>query len=160
MNLLPGKQLRTRHIPADVNDLVAHFIRLAGVFPAGRDDQAGHARADAPGAALGRQQAWFGVAVGPVAAPQQEAGIQGCALDPGEGDGLVGETPRADHGQRVRQMEMNGPQEGDAVLGGNGRYGQGADVAGRHQRVGWATSSATAEMPGRVSVQYIEPGRR
>jgi len=40
-DLLPGKQFCARHVPADVNDLVAHFIWLAGVFAPGRDNQAG-----------------------------------------------------------------------------------------------------------------------
>jgi len=115
-------------------------MRLAGVFTPGRDDQARHPRTNSLRVAFCCQQAWLGVAVGPVASFEREAVIQGGALDPGEGDGLVGKTPRADHGQRVRQMGMNGLQEEDAVLGGNGRYGQGADVAGRHQRVGWAIS--------------------
>ena len=74
-NLLPGEQLRPRHVPAKANDPLPRFIGLAGMLPPGRDDQAGYDCANAPGLSPRRQQANFGVRVRPIAAPETEAGI-------------------------------------------------------------------------------------
>ena len=79
------------------------------MLPPGRDDQAGDARADAPGLSPCRQQANFSVGVRPVAAPQEVAGVFRSALDPGEGGSFVGEASGFDDIQRIGQMGIKIP---------------------------------------------------
>ena len=105
------------------------------MLPALRDDQAGDARADALWMPLRCQQADFRIGVGPVAAPQEVAGVLRGAFNPGEGGSLVGKAPSLDYGEYIRQMGVNGSQEQQAVRGGNAGDRQGADVPLSHHRI-------------------------
>ena len=141
-NFLPGKQLCPWYVPAETDNPLPCLIGLAGMFPPGRDDQAGHACADTPGLSACCQQADFGVGMRPVAPSEEIAGVPGSALNPGERGGLVGKTPRLNDGQGIGQMGMHGPQKQEAVRGGNASDWQGADVPGRHGGVGRASFAA------------------
>ncbi len=108
---LPREQFGARYVSGDPDDALPHLVGLAGMLAPGRHDQAGNAGADPLGLPPSRQQARLGVGMGPVTPTRQEAGVQGRALDLGEGHGFVGEAPGADDGQGVGQVRRHRPQE-------------------------------------------------
>lgn len=124
------------------------------MLPPGRDDQAGDARADALWVAPCCQEADFGIGMGPVAAPEEVAGVIGGTFGPGEGRRLVGKAPGTDDGECVRQMRVDGPQKEEAVWGSDVADRQGTNVGRPHHGIGHG--DASFEQPRRVRVQNAE----
>ena len=114
---LPCEQLHTGQITHEGNDLVTGFVWLFAVGLDGGNDKLVNVGGLPLGVSLGRQQADLGVGPRPEAQPIKPAIRLFVLFEPDERNGFIGEAPRTDKPQSLRELGKGRPHEKGAVLG-------------------------------------------
>ena len=114
---LPCEQLHAGQIAHEGNDLITGFVRLFAVGFDGRNDKLVDVGGLPLGVSLGRQQADLGVRPCPEAQPIKPTVRLAVFLQPDKRHGFIGEAPRTDEPQSLRELGKGRPHEKDAVLG-------------------------------------------